>query len=66
MCQDCAVLYEKMKSQENEMYQLKNALRNKNAELRFERRQKEKILKEKKKVNHYKNGQKRGAHGRHG
>lgn len=69
MCQDCAVLYEKMKSQEHELYQVKNALRNSRAETKYERRRYDKLLKETRKEhpkNHYRNGQKRGAYGRNG
>lgn len=63
MCNDCAVLYEKMKSQEREMYSMKKTITSLRGELRYERKEKEKLLKEKRQnrnKQHYRNGQKRG------
>lgn len=62
MCNDCSVLHERLQKQSAEMYQLKRAITNLRGELKYERREKEKLLVEKKKKQHYRNGQKRSAH----
>lgn len=65
MCNDCMVLHERMKGLEHELHQVKRALSNARAETKYERREKEKLIKEKKKTIHYRNGQKRSSYGRH-
>lgn len=66
MCNDCVVLYEKMKSQEYQMWQMKRTIINLRGEVKYERREKEKLLKEKKEKIYYRNGQKRGHRGFNG
>ena len=60
MCNDCSVLHKRLQKLSFELYQVKKANSNLRGELKYERREKEKILKEKKKKQHYRNGQKRG------
>lgn len=63
MCNDCTRLHEQLQQQSYEMYGLKRRIIRLRSELKKERREKDKILKEKEK-NHYRNGQKRGKFGR--
>lgn len=61
MCNDCDVLHERLQKLSGELFQMKRANSNLRGELKYERREKEKLLKEKKgKKQHYRNGQKRG------
>jgi hypothetical protein len=62
MCQDCERLHEELQRQAGEMFGLRRAITNLRAELKEERRAKQKLIKEKKKGQkpHYKNG-KRGS-----
>ncbi len=62
MCNDCAVLQEQMKAQEYQMRQMKKTITKLRGELKHERREKDKLIKEKRKKrkNHYRNG-KRGT-----
>lgn len=62
MCNDCAVLHERLQKLSGELYQLKKANSNLRGELKYERREKSKLIVEKKKKQHYRNGQKRSAH----
>lgn len=62
MCKDCMVLDERLRKLSGELFQVKKANTNLRAEVKYERREKEKLIKEKKKgqKQHYRNGQKRG------
>ena len=64
MCKDCIVLDERLRKLSFELWQVKKANTNLRGELNYERREKEKLIKEKKKgqKQHYRNGQKRSAH----
>lgn len=66
MCNDCIVLHERLQQLSQELFQVKRANSNLNNELHEERRQKNKLIREKKKKQHYRNGQKRGKSGRNG
>jgi hypothetical protein len=69
MCQDCERLYEELKKQEAISYGLRKRISSLKGELRYERKEKAKLLKEKRELNqkqHYRNGQKRGHRGNHG
>lgn len=63
MCQDCEVLHERLQQQAGQMFQMRKAIVNLRGQLKYERREKEKILKDRRqeqKRQHYRNGQKRG------
>lgn len=62
MCQDCIVLHEKLQQQNYQMWQMKRAIINLRGEVKYERREKDKLIRERKKnqKSHYKNG-KRGT-----
>lgn len=63
MCQDCERLFEELQKQEAISYGLRKRISALKGELRYERKEKAKLLKEKreqKKKQHYRNGQKRG------
>lgn len=66
MCQDCERLYEELQKQEAISYGLRKRISSLKGELKFERKEKAKLLKEKKEQQHYRNGQKRGKRGRNG
>lgn len=69
MCEDCQRLYDELQKQEAVSYGLRKHITSLRGELKFERREKEKLLKElkeKRKHDHYRNGQKRGQRGFHG
>lgn len=60
MCQDCERLYEELKKQQAIMFGLRKRISSLNGELRHERREKQKLIKQNKEKQHYRNGQKRG------
>lgn len=68
MCMDCPRLHEELQKQAGEMYGLRKRITNLQGELRYERKEKAKLIKEKKQgqKQHYKNGQKRGKYGFNG
>jgi hypothetical protein len=66
MCQDCERLYEELKKQEAISYGLRKRISSLKGELKFERREKAKLLKEKKEQQHYRNSRKKGMRGRNG
>jgi hypothetical protein len=66
MCADCVRLYDKLQKQAAIMYGLRKRISSLKGELKYERISKAQLIKEKKKKQHYHNGQKRGAHGHHG
>jgi hypothetical protein len=66
MCQDCVRLYDELKKQAAVMYGLRKRISSLKGELKYERKSKAQLLKEKRESQHYRNGQKRGRHGRHG
>lgn len=66
---DLERLYEELQKQEAIAYGLKKRISALKGELKHERQEKDKLLKElreKRKKEHYRNGQKRGSHGRNG
>lgn len=66
---DLERVYAELQKQEGISYSLRKRITSLQAELRFERRKNGKLqkeLKEQKKQEHYRNGQKRGCHGRNG
>lgn len=60
MCQDCERLYEELKKQQEIMFGLRKRISSLNGELRHERREKQKLIKQNKEKQHYRNGRKRG------
>jgi predicted DsbA family dithiol-disulfide isomerase len=58
VCQDCAVLHERLQEMSHELFQVKRACTRLKGELRHERQERAKLLKKEKQ--HYRNGQKRG------
>lgn len=66
MCEDCGVLHERLKEMSYELFQVKRACSNLQKDLRKERREKGKLVKDRKEQHHYRNGQKRGRNGRNG
>ena len=66
MCNDCVRLWEELQKQEAISYGLRKRISSLKGELKYERQSKAKLLKEKKEATHYRNGQKRGRHGRNG
>lgn len=60
MCNDCVRLYEELQKQESISYGLRKRITSLMGELRWERKEKAKLVKEKKERQHYRNGQKRG------
>ena len=66
MCRDCEVLHERLQELSHELFQLKRANTKLKGDLRHERQEKAKLLKEKKQTQHYRNEEKRGRNGRHG
>jgi hypothetical protein len=60
MCNDCVRLYEELQKQESISYGLRKRITSLQGELRWERKEKAKLVKEKKEKLHYRNGQKRG------
>lgn len=66
MCQDCERLHEELHKQAAVMFGLRKRITRLQGELRHERKEKAKLLKEKKEQQHYRNGQKRGKRGRNG
>jgi hypothetical protein len=67
MCQDCERLYAELQKQESISYSLRKRITSLKGELRYERQEKGRLLKEvkeKRKRDHYRNGQKRSNHGR--
>lgn len=69
MCEDCVRLYDELQKQESISYGLRKRITSLKGELRYERKEKGKLIKElreKRKTEHYRNGQKRGSHGRNG
>lgn len=63
MCMDCARLHDELQKHQGEMFALRKRITSLQSELRYERREKAKLIKDKKKEQkqHYKN-RKRGAH----
>lgn len=61
MCDDCARLHDELQKQAGIMFGLRKRITRLQGELRHERREKAKLLKEKKEKSHYRNGQKRGS-----
>lgn len=69
MCEDCVRLYDELQKQEGISYSLRKRITSLKGELRHERQEKGKLLKElkeKRKLDHYRNGQKRGMRGMNG
>lgn len=68
MCADCERLYQELQKQEGISYGLRKRITSLKGELRYERQEKAKLIKElkEKRKNHYRNGQKRGKFGRNG
>jgi len=68
MCEDCGRLHEQLQEQAGIMFALRRRITRLRSQLKDERREKEKILKEQNKNNkqHLRKGQKRGHHGRNG
>ena len=66
MCNDCVRLYNELQKQEAVSYSLRKKISSLRGELKYERREKARLLKEKKESTHYRNGQKRGKFGRNG
>jgi hypothetical protein len=69
MCVDCERLYLELQKQESISYGLRKRITSLKGELKYERVEKAKLLKEKRETRqrlHYRNGQKRGSHGRNG
>lgn len=64
MCQDCVRLHEELQSQSAIMYSLRKRISSLKGELRYERRSKALLIKEKKKKDPLRKGQKRGRYGR--
>lgn len=64
MCNDCARLHEQLHEQAAMMFGLRKRITRLQGELRYERQEKSKLLKEKRQKDHYRNGQKRSNHGR--
>jgi hypothetical protein len=62
MCQDCARLYDELQKQEGISYGLRKRITSLKGELRWERQEKARLIKEARKgeKQHYRNGQKRG------
>jgi hypothetical protein len=62
MCNDCARLHEELQKQSAIMYGMRKRITGLSNDLKYERREKDKLIKEKKKGQrqHYKNG-KRGS-----
>jgi hypothetical protein len=67
ICNDCTRLYEQLHQQEYEMFGLKRRITQLRSELKKERREKEKILKDirQKTAPRLRKGQKRSRHGFH-
>jgi hypothetical protein len=67
MCNDCERLYDELQKQEGISYGLRKRISSLMGELRWERKERAKLVKELKqgKKQHYRNGQKRG-HTRNG
>jgi hypothetical protein len=68
MCKDCERLHEQLQEQSGIMFGLRRRISQLRGELKYERREKEKIIKEKRKNQkpQLRKGQKRGQHGRNG
>ena len=69
MCSDCIALYDELQKQEAISYGLRKRITALKGDLRHERQEKGKLikeLKERRKKEHYRNGQKRGRNGRNG
>lgn len=66
MCQDCIRLHDELQKQAYIMYGLRKRIRNLNGELKHERQERVKLLKEKKEQQHYRNSRKKGMRGRNG
>jgi hypothetical protein len=69
MCEDCVRLYDELQKQETISYGLRKRVTYLTNDLRHERQKNGKLLKELKeqrKKEHYRNGQKRGRNGRNG
>lgn len=66
MCTDCIRLYDELQKQEAISYGLRKRISSLKGELKYERQSKAQLIKEKKKQQHYRNGQKRGRNGHHG
>jgi hypothetical protein len=68
MCRDCEKLHEQLQEQAGIMFGLRKTISNLRGEVRYERREKEKLIKEKKKNQKppLRKGQKRGKYGRNG
>jgi hypothetical protein len=67
MCADCERLYAELQKQESISYSLKKRITSLRGELRYERQEKGKLLKELKenrRKEHYRNGRKRSSYGR--
>jgi Zn-finger protein len=66
MCNDCTRLHEQLQQQSEEMYGLRKRITRLYGELRYERKSKAKLLKEKKEKEkqHVRKGQKRSRFGR--
>lgn len=66
MCQDCERLYEELQKQESISFGLRRTISNLRGEVRYERREKEKLQKEMRKNRkpHLRKGQKRSHFGR--
>jgi hypothetical protein len=60
MCQDCQRLHDELKKQQGIMYGLRKRISSLKGELRHERQEKAKLLKQTKEKQHYRNGRKRG------
>ena len=66
MCQDCQRLHEELQKQSAIMYGLRKRISSLKGELRYERQSKAQLIKEKKKKDLIRKGQKRGFYGRNG
>lgn len=66
MCQDCQRLHEELQKQSAIMYGLRKRISSLKGELRYERKAKALLIKEKKKKEPLRKGQKRGKYGRNG
>lgn len=66
MCADCERLHAELQKQAAIMYGLRKRISSLKGELKYERVEKAKLIKEKRHRDHYRNGQKRGSHGRNG
>lgn len=62
VCKDCVTLHRRLKELSNELFQVKRANSRLKGEVRHERQEKEKLLKDRRedRRQHYRNGQKRG------